>query len=675
MDTPLDARAPITRTLANPTRTQVDELAGARQWVWLIPVLLLAAGLGAFGLNMDAIWSDEFFSIHDAGWYPHGIDSLPLIWDQLAARNPWHAPGFFMLLNGWGRLVGWSVPLLRAFALLWGLLAIAWTYRLGADLVSPRVGFYGAAVLATSAFFTHFMHEIRMYTLLVLLTAFTIWVYLRIMNPRRRPTRLEWLGLLVGATGLIYTQYFGLIPLLVIGLYHLTSALVAALGTPRAVALRRPSWRRWWRVVAVMIGAGLLFVPWVTALLSGLELAAGSDRLHEKILTIDEALVEIGYMFGSGSTVIAWAFVLPALFALRRRGAWKIWFFAVGIVVTLLLVNDVVKVMNRERLRYAITLWVPLSLLVGLSLTQLERWKLRPLAPLLLVVWLAFGAYNSVTPQFATRLDDSYKTFPVQTVAETLRPLVHEDDALVSYLPDYIPFWMPSKNDEISEYYFQGRPVQQITGYKISYGPFQDNLRVDMLEDIGDRARVWLAYSPMFESESFVPFMADFTEHYALCETLRAGGALTIQQYTRADLGVCCMTNGDSPQTWVTYGNGIAVTGLHPLADVPAGESLEAVLGWSVSETVPANTYSVALHVLDDDGTLVAQTDYALPYLRAACKRATIPLTDLAPGDYQLAVIVYAWESGARLSGQVTDSAPAAWESGERVVVGAFRVE
>jgi hypothetical protein len=188
--------------------------------LWLVPVILVTFWLGARGLNADPLWGDERLSIYDAGGGPYEPRTLTQIWEGVTARNPWHAPGYFIVLSGWGRLVGWQPPSLRAMSLLFGVLGVACTYRLGRDMVSPRVGLIAAAAVGTSAFFVYYLHELRMYTLFVVLTAFTIWVYWRIVTGKREPHGLLWAGLLVGASGMLYTHYFASLPLFAIVLYN-----------------------------------------------------------------------------------------------------------------------------------------------------------------------------------------------------------------------------------------------------------------------------------------------------------------------------------------------------------------------------------------------------------------------------------------------------------------------
>jgi hypothetical protein len=114
---------------------------------------------------------------------------------------------------------------------------------------------------------------------------------------------------------------------------------------------------------------------------------------------------------------------------------------------------------------------------------------------------------------------------------------------------------------------------------------------------------------------------------------------------------------------------GIALVSADPLpAEVT--DTLPLLMGWSVSPTVQPYTYSVALHVDDAAGNLMAQADYGLSELAFSCLETQLDVNGLPPGEYTLNVVVYAWESGQRLAGEDL----ATGERGDRLPLGTFRV-
>src|SRR5690349_20557909 len=111
----------------------------SRSYLWiLVALLLVVSALGAYNLYTTTIEGDEAHSIEDAGGPITYRMSPTEMWERIARTNPWHTPGYFMILSVWGEFVGWDPPVLRALSLFFGLLAIALTYRLGRDVVSPR---------------------------------------------------------------------------------------------------------------------------------------------------------------------------------------------------------------------------------------------------------------------------------------------------------------------------------------------------------------------------------------------------------------------------------------------------------------------------------------------------------------------------------------------------------
>jgi hypothetical protein len=85
-------------------------------------------------------------------------------------------------------------------------------------------------------------------------------------------------------------------------------------------------------------------------------------------------------------------------------------------------------------------------------------------------------------------------------------------------------------------------------------------------------------------------------------------------------------------------------------------------MGFKVDDSIPPETYSVGLHLVDAGGALQAQADYGLPAAGQSCRMAEIPINGLVPDEYQLRMFVYNWQTGERLTtvgmdGEAADSA------------------
>lgn len=387
-------------------------------WWWLIPLLLLTTWLGARSLNADIVWIDEYHSLDDAGVSYFGPRGPVNIWVHLADRNPWHAPGYFMLLNVWSRLTGDEPAILRAMSLLIGLLTVAWTYRLGRDFVGPRVGLYAAVVLGISAFYAHFLHEMRVYTLFTLLSVFTTWAYLKIIS-RPRAHWVYWLGFGVGAAALPYAHYYATLPLFAIAIYHL-------------LFVKKD--RRWWKVVGLMALAAAAFLPWMSVFLSVFRRTQEFERLAPRALTAGDALLALTHYFSNGAYLLFLGLCALGL-TVKQRMSRSIVFLAVALLVLLLLTNEILKIMHGGRLRYLIAMWPLLSLVVGLGLARLHQW--RAYAGIgVLALWGAFGLWNTVVTDITAGLDGSSYSFPLHIAANVLKVQQAPGDVIVNYLRD-----------------------------------------------------------------------------------------------------------------------------------------------------------------------------------------------------------------------------------------------
>jgi hypothetical protein len=118
--------------------------------------------------------------------------------------------------------------------------------------VAPVAGLLALVIVASNAFFNFYLADVRMYPLLVALSAILLWLYLRLVYRVRRARWADYVALGAAAFCLIGTHAFGLIFLVMLGIYHL---IVAAKD------------RTWIAISAAVLAAGLLFAPYLWAML------------------------------------------------------------------------------------------------------------------------------------------------------------------------------------------------------------------------------------------------------------------------------------------------------------------------------------------------------------------------------------------------------------------------
>ncbi len=118
-------------------------------------ILLLAMGLRLYQLSTESVWIDEMLSIQDAQTF-----HLTL---------PYMRPFYYLLLKFW-MLFGNSDAWLRGLSVVFSLGSIYFTYWLGCRIVGKSTGLIAAFLASVSPLFINHAQEIRMYTVISLLS-------------------------------------------------------------------------------------------------------------------------------------------------------------------------------------------------------------------------------------------------------------------------------------------------------------------------------------------------------------------------------------------------------------------------------------------------------------------------------------------------------------------------
>jgi hypothetical protein len=616
-------------------------------WFALIPFLLFISALGVRGLGLDAIWYDEYWSIYYAGGAHYGPISLAETWTRVASSDAILAygdqesnpPGYYLLLNIWGSLVGWSPEMARTLSLLLGVLAVAWIYRLGRDVISAAGGVGAVITLGASAFFIFYLHEARSYTLFILLTVIMLWGYWRgVLRWNRgdgsapRPYNMSRNILLIqaafvlSAAGLFYTHYLAGLTAISLGIYHVLFA---------------PKDERWWRGLALFALAALLVTPVLPLALTVAGRASSGDTLQQFALPTDELLESLAMRFSNGLTAIL--LILLFWYALRMRGrsAEFVWFLALTTLFGMLAFNLVFPVVTH--IRYVMGLWPLLALGVGLSAAYLYRSSFQ-LTPIY-IAWILTCLLYTFDPERGGRINDAYYYLPWPQAVEALETKALPDDSLIFLLPEFPS--RPRMHRPVADYYLHDLSAR----YELTEPPELDNpagyLEHVSNEVMGERARLWLAFDPQQEPANSDDFRELLDAQLIQCESVVDTDTLQLALYARRP-----------PREAVGYRFGGGSIRLFPLGAPPTlkNGTLMLLQGWRIARSVPPNTYSVALHILGQNDTLVAQADYPLPETGFHCLPAQVDVSQLMPGTYRLVTRVYAWETGERLRLSVSGS-------------------
>ena len=311
----------------------------------MLPVLLLASLLAAQGLNADVIWYDELASIGHAGGLTGPFSVADVMDSALPAQSKAAVRYSSRCWRAWGALASWHHLSLRAMSWMFGLLALAWVYRIGRDFVNWRVGFWASAFLAANVFWLEYLHEIRMYSLQLMLIMALIWHYL-LISPAIAPSALASLAG-SGCSSDVGHLYAADLHIRASGARHLSRVVCAEEN------------RTWLQVSLAFLLAGLLYLPWLPVTLHGLDTKfdTGGDQSMTFGLAIDTCVS----LLGNGSWIMV---ALPLLSVARqlrdktrRQRLTPIWILTLLILALLLLVNETIGLIPLRRARYFLMAW------------------------------------------------------------------------------------------------------------------------------------------------------------------------------------------------------------------------------------------------------------------------------------------------------------------------------
>lgn len=587
-------------------------LTKQNRFVISIGLLLIVAWLGARGLNADAFWYDEAWSYQTVGGSTFGQKTPAQV---LASINPVNALGYPLLLNRWGRVVGWSEAATRYLSLLAGVLATAAVYRAGRDLFGNFGGVTAAVTLGTSAIFVHFLHETRAYAMGMMMTSFVLLAYWRLIS---RPPfdRTAAALLVVGALGMLYTHYLMAALLSVLALYHL---------------LFVPKTKEWWQPVLLAIPVAVLFIPAMQQFLSGVETSSADTRVQALAMSPPALIASVLRYAGNGSVIIA-VILLAAGVMLSIRGTQAaenryVVFMTIGSLLLLTYINEAIGLVKPGRERYVLGMWLSLSLVVGGVGAALWRWR-RAVAGVTLTGWFTFGMVTTLYADILTV--DGMKRLDWHALDEQISTQLAADDVLVLHAP-----YFPWGTKLVFDLYLSDLPI-----------------RAEILESLPDEAvmtaylqnaqRVWLGIDQRYPSEpKLETFRGVLAGDFAACEGWQFGDYTTLALYARKS--VFCPSD---EQSEARLGDGLQL--VRTAAPQIANDVLRLNMQWRAVPGFPLRAYSMGVYLMDGD-RLAAQYDTGFDIGRVYLAQARLPLADVPPGEYQLMTVVYNWQTGNRL--------------------------
>ena len=347
-----------------------DDGAGIR--LPLIVILLIAAFLRFYQLGVDPFWRDEGTA--------YLVATLPWqkMWDVLLHERA-NMVFFFLLIRFWEH-VGSGEATLRLLSVIPGILSVLLVYLLGSRWFDRRTGLYAALTLSLSALHVQYSQELRGYAMmLMLLLMSAIFLDRAVKEGQLR----FWAGHVITSA---------------LAFYCSTTALLLVIPIWVSFPLLYPGWRAHARRFIV---AAFSFVILISPMLyvvsrNDVRILTGFGSLG----TWNVRQLVLQFVYGRALlTFFAVVGIVAFMHVVQKRPKWR---ELVAMIILLsvpffaILALSFVKTLSSGR--YLIAAWIPLSILVGFSLSRLGRRWLRGVAVVALIVLSArtIDAYYKV---------------------------------------------------------------------------------------------------------------------------------------------------------------------------------------------------------------------------------------------------------------------------------------
>ena len=288
--------------------------------------------------------------------------------------------------------------------------------------------------------------------------------------------------------------------------------------------------------------------------------------------------------------------------------------------------------MAATRIRYIMPLWPLTALLAGASLWRLVT-KHRILATGMLVLWLITGAWLMVATNYRYELgfflhSDFHRIFPLASK------------------------YVPATDFLIMDFEVAGRDQRLVQARDLN-GPWDTlyRYREDPYESIrpvhSAYPYIWLLYRTK-DRVSMTDLPGELGRVF--CERTLEEWGYTLERYALHSVENC----PDRPVRLV-FDSDIQLTA--PEITISDG-LLRLDAHFRSADDYLLSRYSLAVHIIDPRaGERIAQGDTGVGPGAIVPLRSEIDISALPPGDYELRVALYDWQTGARLSAKdlVTD--------------------
>ncbi len=539
--------------------------------------IVLLITLLAFALRISLLGNQELRGDEGFSWnYIQGTPAAIL--ERIVREGDPQPPLHYWLLWGWSRLNGDSEFALRFPSVFFSLLMIPLMYQVGRRLWRKEVGLLAAFITAIQPQQIWLAQDARnMYVVALLGVLGTLWLLPAVL---RSGGAKHWVAYVACGAFAIYSHYYAIFALLAQGAYVIEA---------------RPNRRQTLRWISAGATVALLFAPW--ALLT-LPIYAGGQLTQPGNLTfVSYAGRVFGEVFAgpafplTTSIILALTFGVVALAGFAAPIPWRL-YLLVGVIVPLVGIYAVVGLRATFNAYYFVFAFPALYFLLAHGLINISQ-RAR---------WLGLGLFIILVAACAIGLSNYYfdphysRTRGLRAAVQYITRHAQPGDTFLANFPDPVQGYYLRQLDLP----YHMLPLQP------NFAPADVNTALDRLT----QQRVW-----------FIPVRANQWDRNGYVESrLNATGLLLDDQaFAQTHLLLFAPRDRATPLN-AQFGDGIELIG-YALAPQ------RLTLAWRATST-PAHDYTVFVHALAADGSLVAQHD-APP---------TLPTSTWKPGEIILDV-------------------------------------
>jgi len=598
----------------------------------LVACMLFVFGLGAAAVKNDPIGNDEVNSLHHTYDYKRTQQkTIPETIASLIYKSNQHGPLYFVLLNLWQRAVGQDMAIARLLSVFVALLSIAMTFRLATIISGRNAALIAVLMLSFLAYYLYFASIARMYTLLAFTTGWATWSYWQVSQASTGPSSWRWLSLLLSTAALLYIHYFGVVPLLALGVYHLV--------------FRRKN-RRWWHMSLALVCAVTSFMPWLPIAVAGF---TRRNDLAPKSLTAPEALLNTSIIYTNGLAIASWLLAIVLMLTYRKLSqAEKYLTLITGLSILIpLLLNEISPVLVSNRLRYMTVFALPFACVAAIAVQRLPGWTAVRAPVLGIWVLSSFAFLGSEQLQIFTNKEiHQIDAFPrYHDFRYSTTPIPPLNVPIISLQPDpriirfkILDFYGDMLSDQKHIVDIAGRTLDELS-IQSGYTSYRS------LDAIASNAsEFFLLFNPQQTELTSLPVYTDWMlQHYHACRRYHESAHSIIEHYIWRELP-CELVASEHPFA-IHYDNG---TELGNLLSTQSEQNLHIWLWWHY---MLEKDYSYTLQLFDEHGNKHRQYDEVIT--DEPIDSVQLDTSQLAPGDYTLQLIVYDFDTKSSQPGTI----------------------